>query len=326
MQGSEIVQAGSSPFDAIRHVEPDGREWWSGRELMHPLGYTKWQNMQRAVERAKASCRNMVGTDASNFTDASKISKSVTNKGFDVQMTRFGCYLVAMNGDPTKPEIAAAQSYFATMTRKAELQTIAPPAVALPPQPKPWAERIRATFLPHRKWLQDNLPGYWTIASVTEMEMLVLEDELIRHGFNPQPGDRPDVSIGLLWATERRSRGLPPPVKKALLYLPDQKGNVWVHAYPNEELPAFNAWFHDPYLRRKLLAYLAAKPAFRPAGELTTASVVDHTCKVLANGPAELAPPVRKQLDAADGFAPVGKRIPALAGPQPSLFDARRNH
>lgn len=121
MQGSEIIQAGSSPFDAIRHVEPDGREWWSGRELMKLLGYTKWQAVQRAIKRAKAACRNTVGTDKSDFTDVCKISKSLTQQGFDVHMTRRGCYLVAMNGKPTTPESAAIQRYFAVMTLKAEL-------------------------------------------------------------------------------------------------------------------------------------------------------------------------------------------------------------
>lgn len=54
---------GLSPFDAIRHVRPEGSEFWSARELMPLLGYEQWRRFDDAIDRAVVSCRN-AGVDA----------------------------------------------------------------------------------------------------------------------------------------------------------------------------------------------------------------------------------------------------------------------
>jgi DNA-damage-inducible protein D len=121
----EVKQADpvSSPFDRIRRVRPDGSEYWSARELMPKLGYTTWQNMEPAIERAKASCLALGHDPADHFVGATKVVPLGKGgvSGQDYELTRYGCYLVAMNGDPRKPEIAAAQRYFVVMTRAAEV-------------------------------------------------------------------------------------------------------------------------------------------------------------------------------------------------------------
>lgn len=117
---SEIQHTGDqSPFDAIKRVTPEGREYWSARELMPLLGYgADWRNFHGAIERARATCSNS-GTDpVTNFVGATKITG--TKPAQDVHLSRYACYLVAMNGDPRKPEIATAQTYFAIKTREAE--------------------------------------------------------------------------------------------------------------------------------------------------------------------------------------------------------------
>lgn len=119
----------NSPFDKIRRVGTDGSEYWSAREMMGPLGYEQWRRMSDAVGRAKASCKAMGHNISDHFADAGKPitgGKGAVQVVADYQLTRYACSLVAMNGDPRKPEVAAAQQYFAVMTRVAELASASP--------------------------------------------------------------------------------------------------------------------------------------------------------------------------------------------------------
>jgi len=113
----------ASPFEAIKQINKHGREFWSARDLQAPLGYDKWQNFEDCLERAMAACENSGYEPLDHFPDVSKIVKAgATSKPVqDFHLTRFACYLTAMNGDPRKPEIAAAQTYFAIKTREAEI-------------------------------------------------------------------------------------------------------------------------------------------------------------------------------------------------------------
>lgn len=108
-----------SPFDAIRRVDKSGNEFWSARDLMTLLGYRKWEDFHNAIERAKISAEIQGHNVHELFLSIQKKS-SGGRPGKDVHMTRFACYLAAMNGDPRKAEIAAAQTYFAVKTREAE--------------------------------------------------------------------------------------------------------------------------------------------------------------------------------------------------------------
>lgn len=117
------VRDGASPFDAIRRVTPEGREYWSARELMTLLGYEKWERFADAIDRAKISAHNAGYDVTSQFPGAGKVvdrpqGGSVTIADF--HLSRYACYLIALNGDPRKPEIAAAQTYFVIRTREAE--------------------------------------------------------------------------------------------------------------------------------------------------------------------------------------------------------------
>ncbi|KZS63053.1 phage antirepressor KilAC domain-containing protein [Mycobacterium ostraviense] len=121
---ADLTPADGTPFDAIRHTTPEGREWWSARDLMPLLGYgADWRNFHAAIERARATCSNSGGDPVVNFVGATKITG--TKPAHDVHLSRYACYLVAMNGDPRKPEVAAAQTYFAVKTREAETRPMA---------------------------------------------------------------------------------------------------------------------------------------------------------------------------------------------------------
>lgn len=109
----------TAPFDAIRRVRADGTEFWSARALMAPLGYgADWRNFAATVERAHAAATNQGYDVETLFVGVTE--KSGGRPREDFHLSRFACYLVAMNGDPRKPEVAAAQAYFAIRTREAE--------------------------------------------------------------------------------------------------------------------------------------------------------------------------------------------------------------
>lgn len=111
-------------FESIKHVNEYGQEFWYARELQKVLDYAQWRRFSEAIARAKESC-SMAGLSVEeHFADAGKTSP-MPNGGVrhieDYELSRYACYLIAMNGDPRKEVIALAQTYFAVKTRQQEL-------------------------------------------------------------------------------------------------------------------------------------------------------------------------------------------------------------
>ncbi|MGH8879532.1 MAG: hypothetical protein ACRD0P_19650 [Stackebrandtia sp.] len=115
-----------SPFDALRHVRDDGSEYWRARELMTAAGYRQWRQFDDAIQRASIAIDNTHGESSGqvHIADVRK-SSAMPNGGHrdvaDYELSRYGAYMTFMNGDPRKPQISAAQSYFAVRTRQAEV-------------------------------------------------------------------------------------------------------------------------------------------------------------------------------------------------------------
>jgi DNA-damage-inducible protein D len=99
-------------------------ECWSARELQSLLGYSKWENFEKVINKAKDSCFNAGEKMDDHFPDVRKMitkGKGAKDEIDDILLTRYACYLIAQNGDARKEEISFAQNYFAVQTRRAEL-------------------------------------------------------------------------------------------------------------------------------------------------------------------------------------------------------------
>ena len=120
----EEINEVNKRFEDIKHIDENGIECWYARELMEVLQYTKWQNFEKIIDKAKISCENSDISAFEHFTDVSKtikMPKGAEKIILDYKLTRYACYLIAQNGNPRKEVIALAQTYFAIQTRKQEI-------------------------------------------------------------------------------------------------------------------------------------------------------------------------------------------------------------
>jgi len=121
---TSIIHSLTENFESCAHKTTDGVEFWMARDLQHLLSYTKWDNFQGVISKAKTACELSEQEIDDHFADVGKmvsIGSGAEKEIPDIMLTRYACYLVAQNGDPRKEKIAFAQRYFAIQTRKAEL-------------------------------------------------------------------------------------------------------------------------------------------------------------------------------------------------------------
>ncbi len=124
MEKGIIVQLHADFEKGVYTDQHTGMDFWLARDLQKLLGYTKWENFAKVIEKAKTSCKNADFEPLDHFLDIRKKVKlglGVVREIDDIALTRYACYLIAQNGDPSKNAIAFAQTYFAVQTRKQEI-------------------------------------------------------------------------------------------------------------------------------------------------------------------------------------------------------------
>ena len=114
----------NSIFENIKNIDEYGQEYWFARELQKVLEYKDWRNFQKVIDKAVISAKNSVSDKDDWIVEVNKPIK--TGKGKeefikDYKLSRYICYLIVQNADPSKEVVALGQTYFAIQTRKQEI-------------------------------------------------------------------------------------------------------------------------------------------------------------------------------------------------------------
>ncbi|MEY2891995.1 MAG: hypothetical protein RJA98_1903 [Pseudomonadota bacterium] len=115
-------------FEGIRQVDEVGQEFWRARHLARVLEYSEYRHFLPVIERAKQACKQSEHPAEDHFEDILdmvEIGSGAKRQIEDVRLSRYACYLIVQNGDPSKPVIAHGQTYFAVQTRRQELSDAA---------------------------------------------------------------------------------------------------------------------------------------------------------------------------------------------------------
>lgn len=112
-------------FESIKHVDENGAEYWTSRSLWKILEYNEYRNFIPVIEKAKIACENSGQRIEDHFVDINEmvaIGSGAVRPIDSIKLSRYACYLIVQNADPSKTIVAQGQTYFAIQTRIAEVQ------------------------------------------------------------------------------------------------------------------------------------------------------------------------------------------------------------
>ena len=114
----------NNTFENIKHIDEYGNEYWFARDLQKVLEYKDWRNFLKVLDKAKEACCNSRFNVDEQLVEVNKLSKRNNNAIVNIQdykLSRYICYLIVQNADPSKEVVALGQTYFAVQTRKQEI-------------------------------------------------------------------------------------------------------------------------------------------------------------------------------------------------------------
>ncbi len=120
-----IEQTHHQSFENIKQLDKDGNEFWYARALSKLLGYSDFRNFTKVINKAKEACTNSGQEISEHIVEVNEVvlgGSGVSNPYPSFALSRYACYLVVQNADPSKPIVANGQTYFALQTRRQELK------------------------------------------------------------------------------------------------------------------------------------------------------------------------------------------------------------
>ena len=122
---TRLTKKTMSLFESIKHVDKNNIEYWTSRTLWKVLEYTEYRHFLPVIDKAKLACENSGQRIEDHFEDILEMVEigSGAERSVDsVKLSRYACYLIVQNADPSKTIVAQGQTYFAIQTRIAEVQ------------------------------------------------------------------------------------------------------------------------------------------------------------------------------------------------------------
>lgn len=124
MSKKDIERSENTIFEKMKKSSQNKAEYWLARELQIALDYSSWDKFQRVIEKAQIACGNSGHSIDDHFSQSGKmvgLGSGSQRQIIDYELSRYACYLIVQNGDPSKAVIANGQTYFAMQTQRQEL-------------------------------------------------------------------------------------------------------------------------------------------------------------------------------------------------------------
>ncbi len=121
---NELSKKAQNIFEQIRQIDDHGNEYWGARQLAKALDYTDFRNFLSVIGKAKEACKNSnhkVENHLVDFNEMVLIGSGAQREMDSVKLSRYACYLIVQNADPSKEIVAMGQTYFAIQTRLQEI-------------------------------------------------------------------------------------------------------------------------------------------------------------------------------------------------------------